>query len=133
MLRLIQLMDYSQLPLGYCCFVLRIKSHCTMCNSVEHLLSLPHLKSDSCIGHWINLLCWLSSERRVRGSFHMISLSTAIIIANRKLEQLCTVHETIRIKSGAWDENGVFIYSTLNHIKYCLPNGFVTTFLRNRC
>eukprot|EP00741_Cyanophora_paradoxa_P009442 tig00000144_g9146.t1 len=47
----------------------------------------------------------------------------AIIIANRKLEHLCTVHETIRVKSGAWDENGVFIYTTLNHIKYCLPNG----------
>ncbi|KAL6957095.1 hypothetical protein U1Q18_046014 [Sarracenia purpurea var. burkii] len=25
--------------------------------------------------------------------------------------------------SGAWDDNGVFIYTTLNHIKYCLPNG----------
>jgi coatomer protein complex subunit alpha (xenin) len=49
---------------------------------------------------------------------------TAIIIANKKLEQLCTVHETIRIKSGAWDENNIFIYSTLNHIKFCLPNGF---------
>ncbi|MBA0804447.1 hypothetical protein Gohar_004031, partial [Gossypium harknessii] len=35
----------------------------------------------------------------------------------------CTLHETIRVKSGAWDENGVFIYTTLNHIKYCLPNG----------
>mmetsp|Transcript_3323 Transcript_3323/g.4566 ORF Transcript_3323/g.4566 Transcript_3323/m.4566 type:complete len:1271 (+) Transcript_3323:103-3915(+) len=47
----------------------------------------------------------------------------SFIIANRKLEQLCTVHETIRIKSGAWDENGIFIYSTSNHIKFCLPNG----------
>jgi len=27
------------------------------------------------------------------------------------------------VKSGAWDENGVFIYTTLNYIKYCLPNG----------
>ena len=35
------------------------------------------------------------------------------------------VHETIRIKSGAWDDAGVFIYSTLNHIKYCLPQGYV--------
>eukprot|EP01104_Vermistella_antarctica_P001203 TRINITY_DN1125_c0_g1_i4.p1 TRINITY_DN1125_c0_g1~~TRINITY_DN1125_c0_g1_i4.p1 ORF type:complete len:1037 (+),score=351.04 TRINITY_DN1125_c0_g1_i4:53-3163(+) len=46
-----------------------------------------------------------------------------IILANRKLEQLCTIHETIRVKSGAWDENGIFIYTTLNHVKYCLPNG----------
>ncbi len=33
------------------------------------------------------------------------------------------MHETIRVKSAAWDENGVLIYTTLNHIKYCLPNG----------
>uniref|UniRef100_A0ACD5TT30 Uncharacterized protein n=1 Tax=Avena sativa TaxID=4498 RepID=A0ACD5TT30_AVESA len=47
----------------------------------------------------------------------------AVVIANKKLVHRCTLHETIRVKSGAWDENGVFIYSTLNHIKYCLPNG----------
>ncbi|KAJ7946016.1 Coatomer, alpha subunit [Quillaja saponaria] len=47
----------------------------------------------------------------------------AIIIASKKLVLQCTLHETIRVKSGAWDDNGVFIYTTLNHIKYCLPNG----------
>ncbi|KAK4793454.1 hypothetical protein SAY86_023889 [Trapa natans] len=47
----------------------------------------------------------------------------AIIIASKKLVHQCTLHETIRVKSGAWDENGVLIYTTLNHIKYCLPNG----------
>ncbi|KAJ4832155.1 hypothetical protein Tsubulata_015999 [Turnera subulata] len=47
----------------------------------------------------------------------------AIIIASKKLVHQCTLHETIRVKSGAWDDNGVFIYSTLNHLKYCLPNG----------
>ncbi|XP_010472129.2 PREDICTED: coatomer subunit alpha-2 [Camelina sativa] len=46
-----------------------------------------------------------------------------IIIASKKLVLQCTLHETIRVKSGAWDDNGVFIYTTLNHIKYCLPNG----------
>ncbi|RID60734.1 hypothetical protein BRARA_F03864 [Brassica rapa] len=46
-----------------------------------------------------------------------------IIIASKKLLLQCTLHETIRVKSGAWDDNGVFIYTTLNHIKYCLPNG----------
>ncbi|KAL8129464.1 hypothetical protein V2J09_018619 [Rumex salicifolius] len=46
-----------------------------------------------------------------------------IVIANKNLVHQCTIHETIRVKSGAWDENGVFIYATLNHIKYCLPNG----------
>ncbi|KAL9231674.1 hypothetical protein vseg_006869 [Gypsophila vaccaria] len=46
-----------------------------------------------------------------------------IVIANKELVHQCTLHETIRVKSGAWDDNGVFIYTTLNHIKYCLPNG----------
>ncbi|KAM7514102.1 hypothetical protein LguiA_003685 [Lonicera macranthoides] len=47
----------------------------------------------------------------------------SIIIADKKLVHRCTLHETIRVKSGAWDDNGVFIYTTLTHIKYCLPNG----------
>lgn len=33
------------------------------------------------------------------------------------------IHETIRIKSATWDDNGVLIYCTLNHIKYALPQG----------
>ncbi|MEW5314346.1 MAG: hypothetical protein WDW38_005854 [Sanguina aurantia] len=47
----------------------------------------------------------------------------AIIIADKKLGNAQTVHETIRVKSAAWDESGVLLYTTLNHIKYCLPNG----------
>lgn len=46
-----------------------------------------------------------------------------IVICNRKLEQLATVHENVRVKSGAWEESGVFIYTTSNHIKYALTNG----------
>uniref|UniRef100_A0A0E0LYG5 Uncharacterized protein n=1 Tax=Oryza punctata TaxID=4537 RepID=A0A0E0LYG5_ORYPU len=29
----------------------------------------------------------------------------AVVIANKKLVHRCTLHETIRVKSGAWDEN----------------------------
>ncbi|XAR64161.1 hypothetical protein NMG60_11024402 [Bertholletia excelsa] len=47
----------------------------------------------------------------------------SIVIADKKLGQRCTIHETIRVKSGAWDDYGVFLYTTLTHIKYCLPNG----------
>lgn len=53
---------------------------------------------------------------------HSIS-PTAIMICNRKLESLCNIHENIRVKSGAWDESGVFIYTTSNHIKYALTSG----------
>ena len=44
--------------------------------------------------------------------FFIISV---ISICNRKLENLCTIHENIRVKSGAWDESGVFVYMTSNH------------------
>ncbi|XP_069119880.1 coatomer subunit alpha-like isoform X1 [Argopecten irradians] len=55
---------------------------------------------------------------------HVALLSKHIIsICNRKLENLCTIHENIRVKSGAWDESGVFVYTTSNHIKYALTNG----------
>eukprot|EP00775_Hariotina_reticulata_P004965 gene4965-5206_t len=47
----------------------------------------------------------------------------AIVIADKKLGNAQTVHETIRVKSAAWDDSGVLLYTTLNHIKYCLPNG----------
>ncbi|KAJ3116460.1 hypothetical protein HDU96_009623 [Phlyctochytrium bullatum] len=47
----------------------------------------------------------------------------AIAIATKSLEQLALIHETMKIKSGAWDESGVFMYSTQNHIKYALPQG----------
>ncbi|GAA6027118.1 hypothetical protein JCM8097_002404 [Rhodosporidiobolus ruineniae] len=46
-----------------------------------------------------------------------------IMLANKNLGQANLIHETIRIKSGAWDDAGVFLYTTLNHIKYALPNG----------
>jgi coatomer protein complex subunit alpha (xenin) len=45
------------------------------------------------------------------------------MLANKTLGQANLIHETIRIKSGAWDDAGVFLYTTLNHIKYALPNG----------
>jgi len=47
-----------------------------------------------------------------------------IILANKQLEQLCTISETVRVKGGGWDSGKpVFIYTTLNHIKYVLPSG----------
>ena len=46
-----------------------------------------------------------------------------VTIVTKYLEQVSTLHETIRIKSAAWDDAGVLLYSTLNHIKYTLLNG----------
>ncbi|XP_022914728.1 coatomer subunit alpha [Onthophagus taurus] len=47
----------------------------------------------------------------------------SVTICNRKLDLLCSLHESSRVKSGAWDDSGVFIYTTSNHIKYTLING----------
>ncbi|XP_053408078.1 coatomer subunit alpha-like isoform X1 [Mercenaria mercenaria] len=55
---------------------------------------------------------------------HVALISKHVIaICNRKFENLCTIHENIRVKSGAWEESGVFVYTTSNHIKYALTNG----------
>ncbi|KAF2802025.1 Coatomer, alpha subunit [Mytilinidion resinicola] len=46
-----------------------------------------------------------------------------VTIVTKTLEQVSTLHETIRIKSATWDDAGILLYSTLNHIKYTLMNG----------
>ena len=46
-----------------------------------------------------------------------------VTLVTKSLEQVSTLHETIRIKSATWDDAGVLLYSTLNHIKYSLLNG----------
>ncbi|KAJ7792912.1 coatomer subunit alpha-2 [Mycena olivaceomarginata] len=57
------------------------------------------------------------------GSLVALMSKHTITIANKNFSQHSLIHETIRIKSGAWDDSGVFIYSTLNHVKYCLSQG----------
>nr|XP_042913225.1 coatomer subunit alpha-like [Parasteatoda tepidariorum] len=46
-----------------------------------------------------------------------------LTMCNRRLDVLCTIQENCRLKSGSWDDNNVFIYTTSNHIKYALTNG----------
>ncbi|CAN3375924.1 hypothetical protein DIURU_003134 [Diutina rugosa] len=56
---------------------------------------------------------------------HLALLSKhTITIVTSQMELVTSLHETIRIKSAAWDDaTGVLVYSTLNHIKYILLNG----------
>uniref|UniRef100_A0A2R5L8Q5 Coatomer subunit alpha n=1 Tax=Ornithodoros turicata TaxID=34597 RepID=A0A2R5L8Q5_9ACAR len=55
---------------------------------------------------------------------HVALLSKhTLTVCNRRLEVLCSVQESTRVKSGAWDDSGVFVYTTSNHIKYTLTNG----------
>lgn len=63
-----------------------------------------------------------------------------VCLASNKLEHLASLHECIRLKSGCWsddmaggpkgsgasggsDETRAFIYATVSHLKYLLPNG----------
>ncbi|XP_053990351.1 uncharacterized protein LOC128882670 isoform X2 [Hylaeus volcanicus] len=46
-----------------------------------------------------------------------------VVLATAAFEYLSSFYETIRIKGAAWDPAGAFIYTTLSHVKYCLPNG----------
>ena len=75
-------------------------------------------------GSLVALLSKHSKSARMLALRRMLSIRfSAITIANKNFSQHTLIHETIRIKSGAWDDSGVFIYSTLNHIKYCLAQG----------
>ncbi|KAL6928481.1 coatomer subunit alpha [Hanseniaspora valbyensis] len=55
--------------------------------------------------------------------FALLSKHGITLVTASKLELINSIHETIRIKSAVFDENNVLIFSTLNHIKYCLLNG----------
>ena len=56
-------------------------------------------------------------------SYVTVTYFIALCICDRKLHSLCTVNENMRLKSAGWDEHGVLIYTTSNHIKYALSNG----------
>jgi coatomer protein complex subunit alpha (xenin) len=49
----------------------------------------------------------------------------SIVLADKQLNHLTTITESVRIKSGVWANSlqEVFVYTTLNHIKYSLTNG----------
>ena len=64
------------------------------------------------------------------GSKVAILCKYGVVIADKQLEQLCSISDNVRIKSGCWDvsptggtASQLFIYTTLHHVKYCLPTG----------
>jgi len=68
--------------------------------------------------HPVKYVFWSSGHK------YCAMLSKANIwITNAQLEEQCFINETSRVKSGAWDPSGVFVYTTATHIKYLLPGG----------
>jgi len=78
----------------------------------KKLVELPVAKA--------KFVVWSSSDK---DGMAAVVARDSVVVINRRLEQLCSVYETVKIKSAAWDKNGILYYTTLNHIKYCLPNG----------
>jgi len=48
---------------------------------------------------------------------------THIIIVNRDLQQKCSLAHNTKVKSGNWDDSGVFVYSSDRQLFYLLTNG----------
>ena len=46
-----------------------------------------------------------------------------ITLCDKNLKQLCQVHEVVKIKGGAWDPLGIFVFTNSSQIKYCLLDG----------
>lgn len=68
----------------------------------------------------VKYVVWASDMKH----FALLSKHAVVLVRRdaQKLEHLATVHETIRVKSGVWEEGSTraFIYTTLNHVKFCI-------------
>lgn len=92
--------------------LLRETDHVTLFD-VQQLRNLAQVKISKC-----KYVVWSADMSHVA-----LLAKHTINICNRRLESLCTIQESTRVKSGAWDDSGVFIYTTSNHIKYAILNG----------
>lgn len=93
--------------------VLLIKSHSVVNYDVQQRKELGELSVNN-----VKYASWSPD-----GQYLALLSKHTITIATKDVELVTAMHETIRIKSAAWDESGVLLYSTLNHIKYTLLNG----------
>lgn len=83
---------------------------------IQSLRVLAEMSTQS--RHPIKYVCWSHDHT------HLALFSKATIyLTNARLEEICTINENSRIKSGSWDSVGVFVYTTATHIKYLLQNG----------
>ncbi|ODV81528.1 Coatomer, alpha subunit [Suhomyces tanzawaensis NRRL Y-17324] len=93
--------------------VLLVKSHSVINYDVQQRKELSELS--------VNNAKYVSAS--LDGQYLAFLSKHTITIADKDLNLITSMHETIRIKSAAWDDSGVLLYSTLNHIKYTLLNG----------
>ena len=90
-------------------------SEAVLLYDIQSLKVLAELPTQS--RHPIKYVCWSGD-----GKYLAMYSKANIYITDGKLEELSSLNETSRIKSGSWDPVGVFVYTTSTHIKYLLPN-----------
>lgn len=93
--------------------VLLVKSHSVINYDVQQRKELGEISVNN-----VKYVNWSNS-----GQYVALLTKHTITIATKDLQLVTSLHETIRIKSAAFDDSDVLIYSTLNHIKYTLLNG----------
>ncbi|KAK6200461.1 coatomer WD associated region-domain-containing protein [Scheffersomyces amazonensis] len=93
--------------------VLLIKSHSVINYDVQQRKELSEISVNN-----VKYVAWSNDGQNLA----LLSKHT-ITLATKDLDLITSMHETIRIKSAAFDDSGVLLYSTLNHIKYTLLNG----------
>lgn len=93
--------------------VLLVKTHSVILYDVQQKKELASLAVNN-----IKYCSWSNN-----GNYIAMFSKHSITIATKDLHHVTSLHETIRIKSAAWDDSGVLLYCTLNHIKYTLLNG----------
>ncbi|KAL6777563.1 COPA1 [Auxenochlorella protothecoides x Auxenochlorella symbiontica] len=67
----------------------------------------------------VRYVAWSEDGTRVA----LLAKHCVTLAGGRDLADPASVHETLRVKSAAWDGSRVLVYSTLNHLKYALPGG----------
>ena len=66
----------------------------------------------------IKFVCWSQDFSKVA-----LLARFSVMICDSELNDICTIYENAKVKSGVWDKNGVFVYTTVTHMKYALPTG----------
>jgi len=99
---------------GTGCLLLRDADGITLFD-VQQKRSLATLKVTGGAAAKVKYVIWSADMNHVA-----LLAKHTLTICNRKLESLTSIHESTRVKSGAWDDSGVFVYTTSNHIKYVL-------------
>ena len=70
----------------------------------------------------VKYVVWSDGARE--GKVALLSKHSISVFTKKGLKSVCSLHENSRVKSACFDEKAVVLYyCTMNHLKYCLPNG----------